>query len=155
MTRENNCNIRIIAAESVDDDGIEPALSKRTRSSLIFLAVKSPVRRDQWQRRYKNITQRTRLAFRDDNTTPIEYLLQLLQVKVALSGAGGGSSGDDCFLDGQLDDEGLHIRGPRQRKGELDATRSATREPTRTSVLEKRSLSTKSATPSSRVLLSA
>ena len=43
IVRETGCNIQIVAAESVDDDGIEFALSRRTRSSLIFLAVKSPV----------------------------------------------------------------------------------------------------------------
>lgn len=39
-------NSRMTAAASVDDDGVELALSNRKRSSLMFFVVKSPATED-------------------------------------------------------------------------------------------------------------
>ena len=52
---------------------------------------------------------RTRLALRDHHAATIEHLLELLQVEVAFCGARLSSCRDNCFLDGQLNDQGLRL----------------------------------------------
>ena len=117
-------HLRIVAAESVDDEGIELALSRRTRSSLMFFTVKSPIA-NLGLVRASPLTRcaRTGLPFGYDDSAPVEDFLQLLQVEVTLSGAGIGPSRNDRLFHRQLDDQGLHMRPGRQSKGEQEQTR--------------------------------
>ena len=105
---QTTCDSRIVAALSVDVDGVELAFNKRRRSSLMFLVVKSPASTRQYTI-HTHASGRTRLAFRNDHAATIEHLLELLQVEVAFCSARLSSSWDDCFLDGQLNDQGLRL----------------------------------------------
>ena len=88
---------------------------------------------------------RTGFSFRDDDTTPLEDCFELVEVEIAVGGPGCGACGYDGFFDGELYDERLQD----------ESERIATGRQGRASVLEKRSLSTNSAAPISRTLVSA
>ena len=98
------------------------------------------------QTRISSISILTRFTLSDDHVTTFQNIFELFEFDITLSRPGLRSRGDDGLLHCQLDDQRLRVILVRVQ---ADTTIR------RTSVLENNSLSTKSATPSSRMLVSA
>ncbi|SRR6266436_3177878 len=90
---------------------------------------------------------RTRFPFSNDDTASVEDIFEFFEVEITVSCTRGSASWDNCFLDSQLNGKSLekHIKSASQR---MSGQRH-------TSMFENASLSTKSATPNCRKLVSA
>lgn len=138
-TEEEDGALLALGASSVSSDPVSFLMS-----STMFLVVNSPgYARVRGRRDGRPV--HTGFSFCDDDTTSLEDRFELVEVEVTVCGARSSACRYDGFFDGQLYDERLCD----------ESDRVATYKHAGTSVFEKRSLSTKSAAPISRTLVSA
>ena len=135
------------ASRLADVEGIELGLSSLRRSSWILRDENSPEKVVNTQHVERGYT-RTRFSLRNYHIATFQDIFQLSKIYIALRIARCSTSGQNRFLDRQLDDQCLAEITINKTKWTIGAYML-------TSVFEKRSLSGKSATPNSWILVSA